>query len=228
MQTWRRYAIYVVPDGPLGNFGAKWLGWDTINGRPGDPPKIDGLPLPVSDLTEQPRKYGLHGTVKPPFFLTEGATEAGLHHAMRALCEAMPAVDLDGLRLARLGRFLALVPDGPVSELANLASTVVRKLDRFRAAPGKAGLVRRGTDKLSPIQQGMLVQWGYPYVMEEFRFHITLTGALSEDEANMVMTALAPHVRPLLLRPFAIDSLCLCGQDEKGRFHLLHRFALKR
>ncbi|MEM9523910.1 MAG: DUF1045 domain-containing protein [Pseudomonadota bacterium] len=227
MQTWRRYAIYVVPDGPLGGFGAKWLGWDTINGRPADPPKIDGLPRPISDLTERPRKYGLHGTLKPPFRLAEGTTEAELHHAARAFCAAMPAVKLDGLRLARLGRFLALVPDGPAFELANLASTVVRALDRFRAPPGAAEPGRRDAGKLSRAQQAMLAQWGYPYVMEEFRFHVTLTGALSEKEAETTTAALAPHVMPLLPRPFAIDSLCLCGQDERGRFHLLHRFALK-
>jgi hypothetical protein len=37
---------------------------------------------------------------------------------------------------------------------------------------------------------------------------------------------LDPLLRPVLPRPFAVDSLCLFGQGEDGMFRLLHRYAL--
>ena len=228
MQDYRRYAIYYAPEpGPLADFGAAWLGWDPARGAPVAHPAIDGLPAPVAELTETPRKYGFHGTVKPPFRLAEGTDAAALHAAAQDLCAARAPVRLAGLRLSRLGRFLALTPEGDAGALAALAGTVVRDLDSFRAPLTEAEIARRRPDRLSPAQRDLLDTWGYPYVFEEFRFHLTLTGPLPDDAtAAAVEAALAPVLAPILPRPFTIASLCLFGEDADGRFHLLHRYAL--
>lgn len=226
MTRFQRYAIYVMPDGALARFGASWLGWDALAGRPLPHPEMAGLPRPVAEITATPRKYGLHGTIKPPFRLAADTTMAALMTDLAKLCARVTPVTLDGLVPARLGGFLALVPQGPTQALAALAEQAVTRLDRHRAAPDAAELERRRKARLTPAQEALLARWGYPYVLEEFRFHITLTGHLPKAEAEQVRQTLTPQLAPLLPKPFTIDSLCLMGEDTVGMFHLVHRYPL--
>ena len=223
----RRFAIYyTLPKGALATFGAHWLGWDIETGRTMPHPEIDGLPRPVTEITATPRKYGLHGTIKPPFRRAEGTTHQDLENAVESLATRLSPVTLDGLALNRIGSFLALTIVGDQTPLAALAGKVVEDLDTFRAPPTEAELARRRKSRLSPRQEALLAQWGYPYVMDEFRFHITLTGRLAKGEAEQVQTALTPHLAPLLPVPFTVRDLTLIGEDENGMFHEIQRFAL--
>ena len=225
MTNFKRFAIYYAPEpGPLAEFGANWLGWDLAHGTPAPHPHMDGLDIPA--LTATPRKYGLHGTVKPPFVLAQGTDFPALAQATETLCARLPAVALDGLALTRLGGFLALTVTGDTAALSALAAQVVEGLDSFRAPPSDAELARRRKANLSPQQDTLLTRWGYPYVMEEFRFHITLTGKMPRDTAETIRQRLEPVVQPLLPNPFTVTSLCLVGEDENGMFHLIHRYAL--
>lgn len=226
MEGYRRYAIYAAPEGPLWDWASQWLGWDAARGTGVAPPHVEGLPRPLADLTETPRKYGFHATVKPPFRLAEGAGVADLDWAAGALCLRMAPAAAPGLRLARLGGFLALVPDGDDRALNALAARTVEALDAFRAPPSAEEIARRRPERLTPRQRQYLDRWGYPHVMDEFRLHLTLTGDLPEDEAAAVERVLAPRVAPFLPRPFVIDSLCLFGEALDGRFHLLQRYPL--
>ncbi|KAA2313133.1 DUF1045 domain-containing protein [Pseudooceanicola sediminis] len=227
MTDFSRYALYYMPDpGPLADFGAAWLGWDAQAGRVTPHPDIAGLPRPLDQITATPRKYGFHGTIKPPFRLADGHSVAALRSAARALCATRPPVRMAGLRLHRLGAFLALTPEGDAGPLADLAGTMVRGLDNFRAAAPEAELARRRKAGLSPRQEALLRDWGYPYVLEEFRFHLTLTGRLAPDEAEQTAQALAPHLAAIDMAPFNITSLCLAGEDTDGRFHLIERLPL--
>jgi len=219
----RRYGIYYTPrHGALADFGAAWLGWDPVAGQSVAHPAVDGLPCAISEITTSPRKYGLHGTIKPPFYLAVGMDADGLASNFEGLCSKLRPITMGGLVLARLGNFVALKIDGDQTPLTDLAATVVRELDVFRAPASQAEMARRRTANLSAEQEALLVQWGYPYVMEEFRFHMTLTGHLGTD-IEATMNALAPHVAPLLKRPFEIDSLTLVGEDKNGMFHEVHR-----
>jgi len=237
-----RHAVYWVPAGALGRWGAGWLGWDVEAGRAVDHPEVDGLPRPLPEITEEPRRYGLHATLKPPFRLAEGRSEAGLEAAVAALAATLAPVRGPGLALTRIGGFLALVPeegpgDGPQdaplgtgAALARLAAATVAALDGFRAPPGKAELVRRRAAGLTPAQEENLRRWGYPYVMGEFRFHVTLTGPLGPSEAGAVEVALGGALRGPLggppLRPFALDALAHVAEREDGRFRLIGRHPL--
>ena len=240
----KRYALYFVPpaDAAWSRFATGWLGWDMEAGTPVPHPEIPGLPLPVSAITETPRRYGLHATIKPPFRLAEGATRAQLESACAGLCAGMAPLRLQGMALSRLGRFLALQPrgdsdtdtgdnadgagGGDTGALAALAGACVARLDRFRAPPTLDELARRRAAGLTPRQEEYLTRWGYPYVLEEFRFHITLTGRLMDPVLAVVEAALARDLGPLLPTPFEITELALTGEDAAGRFHLLHRYSL--
>ncbi|MEM1130803.1 MAG: DUF1045 domain-containing protein [Pseudomonadota bacterium] len=221
-----RYAIYFLPEGDLGTFGASWLGWDIRSGAAVPHPQIPGLPVDPDTLTRRPRKYGFHATIKPPFRLAAGKSATELHLAASELCRGLRSIVLDGLQLTQIGPFLALCPTGDDTALNQTAADIVRRLDGFRAPPGIAELTRRRAAGLSPAQEAHLRDWGYPYVMEEFRFHITLTGPLRSEIAEATITALEPVLAPLLTQPYRIDAICLAGSDRDGRFHLLRRYPL--
>ena len=221
-----RYAIYAAPSGALGRFGTAWLGWDAEAGQTVPHPAIAGLPRPADKITRTPRKYGFHGTLKPPFRLADGQSTDALDAALGAFCAAQTPVDIGHLSLTRIGPFLALTPDAPVPALTALAGTIVRRFDGFRAPLTEAELDRRRAAGLTAAQEALLVRWGYPYVMEEFRFHLTLTGPLPEAEAEAAQAALAPALAPLLADPYRLDDLSLFGERKDGRFHLLKRYRL--
>lgn len=222
-----RYALYWAPDpGPFADLSAAWLGWDADAGVARPHPEVAGLPRPVADLTAAPRRYGFHGTVKPPFRLAPGATAEALHAEAAAWCRSARAVALPGLGLHRIGGFVALTPEGDPATLTALAAGAVAALDAFRAPPDAAEVARRDPDRLTPRQRANLARWGYPHVMEDFRFHLTLTGDLPEVEAEAARAALGPLFAPVLPRPFRIDSLCLFAEGADGMFRLLHRYML--
>lgn len=216
-----RYAIYYTPQGTFASAGAAWLGWDMATAQDVAHPVIEGLDL--ADLTTRPRKYGFHATVKAPFVLAEGMDVAALHDALYAVCAGAAPVRLNGLEVAALGRFLALVPLGDQSALREMAAGVVQALDRFRAAPSDEELVRRRKANLSVEQEENLVCWGYPHVMDQFRFHMTLTGPVPRGLVDGVHQRVAKHFTPALPAPFVIDSLTLAGERPDGRFELITR-----
>ncbi|MDC0658565.1 DUF1045 domain-containing protein [Leisingera sp. SS27] len=224
--TFTRYAIYYAPpaDAEWSRFAASWLGWDMETGTYLPHPDIAGLG--IGAFTEAPRKYGLHATMKPPMRLAEGHTQAALEAACKTFASSQKPVGLDGLHLARLGRFLALRPTGDEAALNSLAANCVTEFDMFRAPPPAADLDRRRAAGLTPEQDENLTRWGYPYVLSHFRFHITLTGKLPKPELPAVEAALNEHLIPLLPAPFVIRDLALVGEATDGRFHVIHRYAL--
>ncbi len=221
----KRFAIYSAPEpGPFADAAASWLGWDLAQGAPVPQPAPD-LPRGLAEVTAEPRKYGFHGTLKPPFRLADGITPADLAQATAGLAASLAPVEMPGLQMVNLEGFLALTPLGDTAALQNLAAEVVRSLDPYRAALTPAETARRRPERLTPRQRALLATYGYPYVMEQFQFHLTLSGPLAEDE-TAVTTAAAHHFANLIPQPFHIRDLCLCGEDAMGRFHLLHRYAL--
>ncbi len=224
--TFTRYAIYFAPPGDADwtRFATNWLGWNMETGSVAAHPDVDGVD--VAAVTDVPRKYGLHATMKPPFRLHKSRTAAELQDACIRLAASYAPVTLEGLEISRLGRFLALCPLGDTAKLGELAAACVCDLDTFRAPATDADLARRRGNGLTPEQDANLVNWGYPYVLDSFRFHITLSGKLDKPTLRSVQAALATHLGPMLPTPFRINDLALVGEAEDGRFHLIHRYAL--
>ncbi|WP_342077726.1 DUF1045 domain-containing protein [Yoonia sp. SS1-5] len=220
--SYSRFAIYYVPpEGPLATFGATWLGWDILRGATMPQFNVPGL----DDITMTPRKYGFHGTLKPPFHLKPGQTQAALETAVAAMASRIAPAICDGLRLTPLSRFLALTPYGALGQLQQVAEACVRELDDFRAPASASELTKRRAAGLTERQDALLTRWGYPYVMEEFRFHLTLTGKLPEDAVPHWTTVVVRDL-PKLPRPFVVNQIALCGERRDGRFELIHRYTL--
>lgn len=219
-----RYAVFVTPQGPLANAGAAWLGWDLVSGSAVTHPDVG---LNLNRITETPRMYGFHGTIKPPFVLADGKDAAQLGAAFAALCARLAPVTLERLEVANLGPFLALKPLGDQGALAALAGEVVKQLDPFRAPPSQAELARRRKARLTPAQERNLMDWGYPYVMDDFRFHMTLTGRVKRSDDDAVSEVARGYFAPHLPAPLVVDTLTLVGQDADGMFREIRRCDLK-
>lgn len=225
-----RYAIYFSPprDHDLTVAAAQWLGRDAFS----------GLPIPAAGLgalgagaqayyTAAPRRYGFHGTLKAPFRLAGHAREADLLRAMGDFCAQMVPIDPLRLRIGLLGGFFALVPETGNGRLDDLANRIVAGFDKFRAPLSDAELERRRPERLSQGELHNLYNWGYPYVFDAFRFHMTLTGHVEDHERARVETALIRHFGALPDRGIAIDRLTLFVEREPGapfEVHSVHAF----
>jgi hypothetical protein len=213
----KRYAVYYAPrEGEFADRATAWLGGGTA---------LPGLPRPAGEITVDPRRYGFHGTIRAPFRLGDGVDAAQVAEVVAGLASRLAPVRCEGLVLENLHGFLALTPKGCEAALLEFGAMVVEGTDRLRAPLTEAEVARRRPESLSSRQRALLGVWGYPYVMEEFRFHLTLTDRLPEAEVAPVMAALDAHFAPVLPQPFVIEDLCLFGEDDAG-FHLLHRYAL--
>lgn len=225
-----RYAIYYAPepDSPLWRFGCRWLGRDPEYGADYPPEPLPGFDAAwLAAITASPRRYGFHATLKPPFALRQGVTPGQLTAALASFSATRPAVVAPPLGLVVLDGFLALGLAGACPALDGLAAACVRELDAYRAPAPEAEIARRHRAGLTPRQERLLASWGYPYVMEEFRFHLTLTGRLDEASREQLRLALAPVVAPLCGEPLAVTGLALYRQPDRGSpFQLLERFPL--
>ena len=220
-----RFAIYFIRDQiELANLGASWLGWDIITGK--EVRQIELSDFDIKKFTEQPKKYGFHATIKAPFIMKGSKRSTELISAFDEFAEICSPVVLEGLEVKKLGDFLAFRPVGSEEKLNSLVANVVEHFDRFRAPLTQKEIVKRRRTKLTTIQEALMKKWGYPFVMSEFQFHITLTGPLCQNDADMAYSAVRSLFGGIIKEPFKVNSLCLAGEDENGRFHLIKRFEL--
>lgn len=221
-----RYALYFLPpDGSeLQKFGDSWLGWSVSQGQSIRQPKIDDPSLSI--ITKRPSKYGFHGTLKAPFHLVDGHDIDDLKQAVEDFAKTRRAFELGKLRISNLGNFITLTQTEPSDQLVTLASECVMELDRFRAPLSKADIQRRLRANLSSRHEHLMRTWGYPYTIDQFRFHLTLTGQLSEANASILQLALSEQLAPILEKPIKMSDICLCGQRYDERFQIIKRFSL--
>ncbi|OPY99778.1 phosphonate metabolism protein [Bradyrhizobium sacchari] len=232
MTGFPRYAIYFAAgaDSALSRFGAALLGYDAHTG--------DELPFPREalqvapdwrDVSADPRKYGFHATLKAPMALAPGKTEGELMAACAAFAGMARPVPVIRPVVDAISGFIAVIPAEPVEALQELAADIVRDFDAFRAPLTAEDRARRKPEKLSERQRDYLDRWGYPYVMEEFRFHMTLTGRLDAERRGPILAMLRERFAALQLEALTIDRLALFKQDDaKGRFRIIGEWALAR
>ena len=221
-----RHAIYFTPDhdDPLTRAGARWLGRDAFASGPLCQPVPGGFTADeVARLTAEPRHYGFHATLVAPFRLRDGETARGLAAALEGFCRHRRAVRIPRVVVSRIGPFFALTPERPCPRLDELAGELVNQFARFRAPPSPQEIERRRPGRLTPRQRQHLDRWGYPYVLDEFRFHMTLTGPTRPADRERITRALADWFGPVLGRPLAISQIAVFVEARPGApftFHL--------
>jgi putative phosphonate metabolism protein len=225
-----RYAVYFVPaaQSALYRFGAAHLGYDCYTGTEIGFP--DALPVPEPawrEMTQEPRRYGFHATLKAPFRLADRADESELVEAFHAFCRSKAVPAAFAPVVAVIEGFIAIIPSGNEPAVDRLAVACVTAFDRFRAPSSAHDRARRLAAGLSERQARHLERWGYPYVFEDFRLHLTLTGRLPAERQEVVL--------PFLRERFAaargsgavlIDAVALLRQDDAdARFRIISRVA---
>lgn len=233
LATTGRVAIYAAPcpEDPLWAFGSATIGYDAVGGRAlSKPPPLGLNPECWAALTADPRRYGFHATLKAPFSLSGTTGLAPLSQAVRVFCEATDALPPFALDVRMIGDFLALVPTSALYELQSFAASVVIGFDGFRAPLSRAERERRLSAGLSEQQIVNLDTWGYPYVLDDFRFHMSLTGKVRDEALRQELKeALTESFqRETGGAAFALDSLVLFTQKARGEAFRIHeRHALK-
>lgn len=218
-----RAAVYWAPEitDPLHALGSAWLGRDAETAAPMRQPDVPN----IAEITADARGYGLHATLKPPFRLAR--PYGALVDEVTELAGSIRPFALPPLSVQNLKGFLALRESAPCPPLHALADLCVTELDRFRAPPDEAELARRRRASLSPAQEAMLAAWGYPYVLAEWQFHVTLTRRMNPAEHAAILPRLQAHFGDVPANPRLVTELCLFTQAGPGLpFLIAERFAL--
>jgi len=220
-----RYALYFTPskDHPLTGAASLWLGRDAFSGETYPAPEHEMLGAAEQfELTADPRRYGFHATIKAPFSLAASVTEKDFMTVVEDFAARTPAFEIPELVLGQLGRFFALVPGSLHQPLQDFAAKVVKSFEPFRAALSPADMARRNPEKLSDGQRANLQRWGYPYVMEDFGFHMTLTGQVPETRAEMMKAILTERFADFIGRPLSITGLAVFTEETRGAPFKVH------
>jgi putative phosphonate metabolism protein len=214
-----RFAIYYAPSATsnLWERAATWLGRDASDDTLFDGPVAGIDRNRLLNLTQSANRYGFHATLKAPMALADGVTEADLRAALADFAPRHQPIDLGRLRLASLHGFLALMVDGENDALQDFAAHVVEDFDPLRAPMSVKDRAARASKGLSERQVELLDAYGYPYVFEEFRFHMTLSDQLKGDDAQDLAKAAATWFAPVLEGPVVLDRLSLFHEQEAGK-----------
>jgi hypothetical protein len=191
-----RIALYYAPPASSAwwRAGCEWLGRDAETGRLIEAPlepSITALGQSVAALTGSPRQYGWHATLVAPFHTAEGVTPQQVLSVAREWASHITPFSA-ALCPAEMGRFVALRAAQPEDDEAirRIAASALHAVASLRARPSAEDARRRLASGLSERQQTLLHEWGYPYVLDEYRFHMTLSDALDSASARAAIVSL--------------------------------------
>lgn len=219
-----RCAIYFAPPpgSDLETFGCTWLG-RRLDGQSVAQPRLDGVaPTRLEEVTRSPRHYGFHGTLKAPFALAEGTSPEDLDAAAEAFARHRAPLEVV-LRPSSLGGFLALVPAERSAALDRLATDCVTAFEAHRGPLEDEEIARRRAAGLTPRQDAYLMRYGYPYVLDDFRFHMTLTERLQPPEHDELLAILAERAAPVCAAPVVVGAISIYEQPDRSVPFVLRR-----
>jgi len=225
-----RYSIYFTlpASDPLYVLACRWLGHDIHQGDHDVGDLTDDLPAVLEAsrvVVGKAQKYGFHATLKAPFRLAADSSVKKLDNALRQFCASQQAFACAPLELAVMAGFILLRPQQECAGLKRLADQCVEQFDVFREPLSAKEFNKRHPKKLSEHQRSLLNQWGYPFVMDEFRFHMTLTKRIDEQQRNALLAALKEYLQPALGAPFQVDRIYLCHQaSAKQKFNVIAEY----
>jgi hypothetical protein len=182
-------------------------------------------------LTSEPRRYGFHATLKAPFRLRADLDLVDLMDHVAAFARTCQPFEAGELQVGAMATydgkaFAVLKPRNAAKALYAFEQRVVRALDVLRAPLTDVERHRRESSRLTPRQRYYLDAWGYPYVIDEFRPHFTLTNALADLDRITKSLRWEFDLR-VPSQTLFVDALTLFSESEPGGdFTILRRFPL--
>lgn len=221
-----RYAIYFIPsaESELYRFGRSILGYDCYTGESVPfPADLEVNAVDWRKLTDEPQRYGFHATLKAPFHLAPSCSEEQLTSAVINFAKLGHQVVRTEPGIRALGNFVALVPREQSAVLNALANQCTAIFDAFRAPMTAQERARRAASRLSAGQLQNLDRWGYPFVFDDFRFHMTLTGPAPAAARDKVLATLRRLFTAMCgEREITIDRIALVKQPHaRAHFRVL-------
>lgn len=215
-----RFAIYYAPSAtsPLWDRASAWLGRDPLTNE-----LFEGAIAGIErnrllNLTQSANRYAFHATIKPPMALIDGATVDDLRASLAEFAKRQTPFEIGKLTVASLDGFLALIPEAENEALVDFAASVVEEFEPHRAPLSLKDRAARLARGLTPRQEELLDAYGYPYVFDEFRFHMTLTDRLNEEDHAEVLAAAQAWFAPDLSEPVIFDRLVLYHEPEPAAY----------
>jgi len=224
-----RYAAYWAParEHPLWRAGCDWLGRDPETGQPPASPRA---------RRERAAHYGLHATLKAPRRLADGVDASTFIRTLATLAHRSSAFDMPALGVVDWGGFVALRPIVALPArhaLRGLADACVRELEPLCARPTAADAqARERAHRLDAGHRDHLGRWGYPFVLERWAFHVTLSDPQRGADAVSTARCLAHarrHFAAALREPLRCEAVSVFEQrDRDTPFTLACRLPLGR
>ena len=236
MKKYSRYAIYYAPpkESNLEEFGRYWFGWDPINAKSiNNKQRINYLNgFGIKNLKNIDknvliaRKYGFHGTLIPPFKLNKNYSTNTLFKKTEKIAKKFKKFKFYKFKLKKINNFYAFVQNKKNNNINKLSNRLVRELFKFRSPLTKKEIDRRNPSKLSKFQLNILYKWGYPYLMSEFKFHMTLASEVTGNKLYSELKKIENNKEIILNEINNFDKIYIFGENQKGMFENLENFSL--
>ena len=236
MTNYKRVAIYFLPkkNSSLENFGKNLLGRD-INKKK----KISltrrqkyfinrGFTYfdELKDYCEEPAKYGFHATLKAPFRLKRNVKTKNFYDVISHIAAQHSRFKIKGLKIVYSKKFTLITSRKPNKLLINLENDLVKHLDTFRAELNKTDIKKRIPDSLTIKQNKYLKEWGYPFVFDQFKFHMTLMNQNNNKLSNKQKLELEKLIYKISNNVIEFNEISLLGENKNGHFEEIKRFKL--
>lgn len=213
-----RYAVYYAPanDDPIWALGSEWLGRDAYGGGVVPRRAIAAFSnREIDELTASPRRYGFHATMKAPFELSDVQTEGALLDFADTFAADQSPFEV-ALTPQALGKFLALRLVDSSEAMTALHTDCVKAFDAFRAPLSEADIARRRRSNLTPEQDARMLEWGYPYIFDQFRWHMTLSNKIEDDDLRARLLAVLQDLFAEACRaPHEVNGVAVYKQDDR-------------
>jgi Protein of unknown function (DUF1045) len=216
-----RFAVYYAPaqGSPWWEAGCRWLGRDPETATVLTPPEVPALAArgrDVAALSRAPARYGWHGTLVAPSRCAPGITPEDVLHEALQWAQQHRSFELP-VEAAALGRFVALraASANGAASIAAVAADALHTFAPLRAVATEAEKRRRLAAGLTARQGELLERWSYPYVLDEFRFHMTLSDSIDDDDDRAALLAWW-QVQGPRLGPLEVEGAALFVEPEPG------------
>ena len=236
MKKYSRYAIYYAPpkESSLEEFGRYWFGWDPLNAKLiNNKHRINYLNrfgiknlINIDKNVLIPKKYGFHGTLIPPFKLNKNYSTNTLFKKTEEIAKKFKKFKFYKFKLKKINNFYAFVQNKKNNNINKLSNRLVRELFKFRSPLTKKEIDRRNPSKLSKLQLNILYKWGYPYLMSEFNFHMTLASEVTGNKLYLELKKIERNKEIILNEINNFDKIYIFGENQKGMFENLENFSL--